>query len=69
MIWGSSIGWLALYAGVTHNNWKVVGVELLPGPVQIAQQVAQKAGLSGNRHQQGCQRTVCTTRFNAKQPE
>ncbi|WIA16583.1 hypothetical protein OEZ85_013251 [Tetradesmus obliquus] len=47
MVWGASIGWLALYAALTHSSWSVVGIELLPVLVQVAQHMAQAAGLTG----------------------
>jgi hypothetical protein len=47
MVWGASVGWLAVYAALTHSSWRVVGVELLPILVQVAQHVAQDAGLTG----------------------
>lgn len=49
MVWGASIGWLALYAALTHSSWSVVGVELLPVLVQVAQHMAQAAGLTGEQ--------------------
>jgi hypothetical protein len=47
MVWGASIGWLALYAALTNSSWRVVGVELLPLLVQVAQHTAHAAGLTG----------------------
>lgn len=47
MVWGSSTGWLALYAGLAYCSWRVVGIELLPVLVKISQEIVDNAGLTG----------------------
>jgi hypothetical protein len=59
MVWGASIGWLALYAALTNSGWRVVGVELLPLLVQVAQHPAHAAGLTG-----ACRLDASTANFN-----
>jgi hypothetical protein len=61
MVWGASIGWLALYAGLTHSSWRVVGVELLPLLVLVAQHTAEVAGLKGEHWNVSTSRSLYVT--------
>jgi hypothetical protein len=42
MVWGSSTGWLPLYAAITYG-WRCQGYELLASLVEQAQQVAGRS--------------------------
>lgn len=59
VVWGSSTGWLAFYGALAYG-WQAHGVELLPGLVEVARDVAERHGCSrpAVAEKQGCGSTA-----------